>query len=750
MRSRIMWAMGVIMIVSMGWAVESKVPDPERLLPEARDLLEGVPGDFPRFFLGDHEEEAQWLSRYLWYHFRNRMGYGKTLFNQEYVTTSDMWMGGAVRPDWGRPVQQIHREMLLAITVDEDGYVSTHQHFSHAHEQGWPFPMWINSLTGQQGVAAGWHFQNDGPGWVWDYNLRQNPDSPFGREKALAGWDLENVRSQGIVENKWRLESTGDSPKITIPGNVGIEAFDAPYLQLRWTRSQAAPAGVLPYVEWLREGDEEFSPERRVYFRYASGNRDYESVSGSTHSMITMYSHPLWQGRIKRIRIALAPGESNVIFSIDSFFTVYDTRHTINNPIYILACWNYFRWTGDVEFLGSVVNKMRLALRYQQTVLGGMKYNHIRNPWPGHDGLSGFTVNPDGSKQVNYGHGIGSNYWDILPFGWDDMYATNQYYASTEAMANVEELVQGHPEWGISRGAMGLDPEELRLHAAQVKQTANQKFWDREKGRFIGCVDQNGQGHDYGFTFLNLDAVWYGIADEENGRAIVDWLSGKRIVAGDTSTGADIYHWRFGPRATTQRNIEWYGFTWTGPETIPWGGQVQDGGAVLGFSFYDMYARLQVKDAESAWGRLVEILRWEKEVWSEGGYRAYYEGGKRGITLQGGGTAGGVGIDAEFFESSLIPSIVVYGFLGMEPDGARLRIMPKLPDSCPQMGVSNILYRNVRLDVKASKEVLVIGMADKPLEPVCIELEEFRRLAGSQQRGPVFTLMEPGIYHFRK
>jgi len=263
-------------------------------------------------------------------------------------------------------------------------------------------------------------------------------------------------------------------------------------------------------------------------------------------------------------------------------------------------------------------------------------------------------------------------------------------------------------------------------------------------------VDQDGQGHDYGFTFLNLDAIWYGIADEENGLAIVDWLSGKRMVAGDTSTGADIYHWRFGPRATTQRNIEWYGFTWTGPETIPWGGQVQDGGAVLGFSFYDMYARLQVKDAESAWGRLAEILKWEKEVWAEGGYRAYYEGGKRGTTLQGGGTAGGVGIDAEFFESSLVPSIVVYGFLGIEPKGVNLRIAPNLPASCPRMGVSNILYHNVRLDVKASKDELIVRMADKPLEPVCIELEEFRQLAGSQQRGPVFTLAKPGIYHFRK
>jgi hypothetical protein len=140
-----------------------------------------------------------------------------------------------------------------------------------------------------------------------------------------------------------------------------------------------------------------------------------------------MHRHPLWTGRIKRLRISLAPTESKVSFAIDSFFTAYDTRHTINNPIYVLACWNYFRWTGDVDFLARVANQMRRAVRYQQTVLGGLEFNHIRNRWPGHDGLAGYTTKPGGIKTVHYGRGIGNNYWDIMPFGWDDMYSTSQY-----------------------------------------------------------------------------------------------------------------------------------------------------------------------------------------------------------------------------------------------------------------------------------------------------------------------------------
>jgi hypothetical protein len=92
---------------------------------------------------------------------------------------------------------------------------------------------------------------------------------------------------------------------------------------------------------------------------------------------------------------------------------------------------------------------------------------------------------------------------------------------------------------------------------------------------------------------VNLEAIHYGLASPEQARSIFDWLDGKREIAADTSRGADIYHWRFAPRATTRRNIDTYVWAWSNPEQIPWGGQIQDGGAVLGFSFHDMMARLQ-------------------------------------------------------------------------------------------------------------------------------------------------------------
>jgi hypothetical protein len=715
------------------------------------ELMKSVPADFPRVEFPGHAEQADLLTHYLWYHFHHRLGNGLTLFNQEYLLTSDIWLGNAHPRGSDQTIQQVHRSMLLGMQIDEEGYVLTHQHFSHAHDYGWPFPLWTQSDNHPdrvKGKTFGWHFQSldKVPGWAGDALRNWKRDEYVG-EPAVSLWELSNVRSLGIQDNRWRLEATGPSPTMITPPGYAIDAFNAPYLQLRWMRSGSPTDHALPYVEWLREGDSEFGRDRRVYFR-----PEKTPLSGAFyHSIMTMYRHPRWNGKIGRIRICLAPGESEGKFEIDSFFTAYDTRHSINNPIFILASARYSNWTGDIDFLRRQINRMRLALRYQQTVMGGLERNHIRNAWPGHDGLAGFGRDADGKVTIRGGHGIGNNYWDLMPFGWDDLYATNQYYAATIAMADVEQAIEDHPEWDMPLGAMKLDPRRLREHATDVKKTANELFWNNDTGRFSACIDKEHRRYDYGYTFLNLDAIWYGLATGAHARSILDWIGGQRLVQGDTSQGPDIYHWRFGPRATTLRNVDWYGQGWYSPQSIPWGGQVQDGGAVLGFSFYDLWARLEVLGPEDCWQRLTAILDWEREVHAEGGYRKYYEGGTRGTTLQGGGTAGGLGIDYEFYESSLIPSIIVYGFLGFEADAnGVLHIRPRLPESCPQMGLQGVLYHNVRMDVSASNDRLAITLKDSPADPLTIALDENWRGKTMEKTQDTLSLTKAGRYLFQR
>jgi hypothetical protein len=195
-------------------------------------------------------------------------------------------------------------------------------------------------------------------------------------------------------------------------------------------------------------------------------------------------------------------------------------------------------------------------------------------------------------------------------------------------------------------------------------------------------------------------------------------MTGERKVEGDTSQGQDIYHFKFGPRATTKRNTEYYAYVWARPEDLEFGDQVQDGGAVLGFTYHDLMARISHLGADDAWARLQEILKWYQEVKDAGGARPYYAVPGRG-KLQGGGTAGGVGIDEEFYESVLAPTIILDGFIGfaVRPDGFDLQ--PRLPGAVKNLMVSNVAYRNLLWNVEATPGAVIFrvhsGKVDAPL-----------------------------------
>lgn len=665
---------------------------------------EGPPEDFTRFeFEGDPELSAA-LNDYTWRHFKNRGGNGPTLFNKEYLLLSDIWLN-AIEPHRNKPIQEVHREDLLSIQLDDEGYVHTHQHFSHAHDWGWPFPVWTQAGMGPggwQGITAGWLFQEhaDLRGWAADY-LKQAPElSKYYGSEAAQSWILSGCKSDGIVDKAWQLSQEFPMDMTVYwPAGTTIDAFNAPFVQIRWKSEKPLGGQDRPRLLFSTTDD----PSDAMLHEMSIPTNTPLDPDGYVHTILPMHEHPEWKGTISKLAIELPA--SGGMYRIDSIFTCYDTRHTINNPIYILASMEYFRWTHDTDFLRRQINKMRTALHYMRNAMKGAERNYIRVEWPGHDGLAGFRVKEDGSKEVLPGHGIGNNYWDLMPFGWDDFYATYQYYAATRTMAELEQWIAEHPEWKVPRGALAFDAEALEVHAKQIKEKANELFWNEETGRYYASIDKNGKAYDYGYTFLNLEAIWYGIVPKERAKSIMDWVSGQRIVEGDTSTGADIYHWRFGPRATTKRNVEWYGQGWYNPEHIPWGGQVQDGGAVLGFSFYDLFARLKVYGPENALQRLREIMAWDREVQAAGGYRAYYADGKHGTTLQGCGTPGGLGVDCEFYESSLLPAFVVHGLAGVQPipNGFLTNSLTSRHASSeplPELSIHNVKFRDKLVSFK--------------------------------------------------
>jgi hypothetical protein len=640
--------------------------------------------ELPRFVVPGKEKEMQLLEALFEKHHSPRTTC--TLWDA-WIPMSTLWpaVGESVSAD---AMRQFIRHSLSARYIDEAGYVTMNQHRGLAHPGGWPFPTWT------QAGGAGWHFTHHGDPYA---RMLKTPLA------TLKGIELSGVEKAEIDEKKGLLIRTGGGQGSLTTPPFQVSTFVAPFVIVEWTSHQPQQAGA-PWLEWTTISQPEFSSERRIAFpppKPAFGQQFREALHFST---IPTYREPKWNGTLTRLRLGWDHPEPARI-DIRAIYTAVDSRHPITSMLYVHGCVEYFDWTRDVHFLRQNIERIRRALAYAIREFEIEKHGCVLVPWVGHDGRTGFEIDEAGKKHLHHGRGVGNNYWDLLPFGHKDCLATLYLFESLGRAAHLEETIAKNPDWNVP--PPDLKPDRLRHLAKLLQTTGGELFWNPDTGRFVACIDADGKTHDYGFTFLNLEAVYYGFATNEQARSILAWVDGRRVVDGDTSQGKDIYHWRFAPRATTRRNTEWYAWVWHAPDKIPWGGQVQDGGAVLGFSYQDLMARIQVLGPDNAWKRLQEILSWFEEVQAEGGYRTYYSKPGRG-TLQGGGTAGGLGIDREFMETVLLPQTVLYGFLGLRPDADGFFLQPKLPSDWPSLTVTRIHIHDHVLDIKVEKQTVTV------------------------------------------
>ncbi len=487
----------------------------------------------------------------------------------------------------------------------------------------------------------------------------------------------------------------------------------------------------------------------------------------------------------------------------------YDTRHFTTNAMYLLGAWRYYSWTGDRVFLTKMMPRLRSALGYYLDVLGGAS------------GL--ITIaSPDHSAQWGM---LGSNYWDITAFGYQSAYENAYFYAALEAMAELEEHVGNSGQANV-----------LRALRVTVRDRYNQAFWSEAKGRYIETIDRDGNRHDYGSSFVNLEAAALGLPTRRQGQRIFDWLDHGRtelttvgtdlrpgagasslsaghtagqsfttsasfstvagyFMAASTADGgftlalyegdptgrklaerhvtwlwpggyapldvgvqpagryylqasdptggiswadgtaysggnpyvdgvvvsdipsralvsvspaipgpADIYdQWVFAPRTTTRKNDFWYFSGWEGV-IVPWQTQLQDGGADLYQSGFDVIARSRLLSSDDAWQRWVTVLdRWSKPDHLCGGSPLY--DGEIPQNEQG---SGSVGVDIPFPESGLAPASFLSAFLGIEATPDALEVAPNLPAALEHAGVRNLWWRGRKLDITVTQDAVVL------------------------------------------
>ncbi len=378
------------------------------------------------------------------------------------------------------------------------------------------------------------------------------------------GWSIEGAKIKTIdPERGLILEATGGNLSIATP-EFACGTVVAPFVRLEWAIEDGRDERNCQ-VSWLVDDKQEFSTEHTANYADRGQNKEMHFAN------VPMYRYPGYVGMLKRIKVSLdcKPGTT---VSLKSIITAIDTRHPITNSMFIVGSAEYFLWTGDVEFLQKNILRMRKALSYAMREFKVEELKHVYVPWVGHDGRTGLVVDAEGKTTMRPGLGVGNNYWDLLPFGGHDALATMYMYQAMLKMASIESAIDRHPGWLVDP-KREYDPHRLEYLAKEVKQDFQNRFWNDQTQRFVGWIDSEGKAHDYGFTFVNLEAIHYGLASEDQAKAIFSWLDGRRAIDQDTSQGTDIYHWRFAPRATTKRNVETYVWAWNNPAAIPWVGK---------------------------------------------------------------------------------------------------------------------------------------------------------------------------------
>lgn len=682
------WVIGITVFSGATACAGPKVVDEIR----PRDI-HGIPDGFPHFQVPGLESELNTVRQMFYHHY---LFYPGATYNDVYLMMALSWADTGADPRF-HDFRRGMRQMLSNRRMTPDGYVSSMQHIGLAHPEGWPFPLWTQS------EGTGWHFAERNP--YQGMNLGTEPT------EDISDWVFDGVAHRTQDDGLY-VELTGQRAVLTSPG-FGAKGLITPFMTLHW-QVENLPEDAIFYLDWITERNPEYTQNQRSYF-------SVNQQSGLLQTAVPLYPMLDVEDTLTQIRLNIHNAEGANI-TIARIFTTVDSRHRVNNLVWIQGSTDYLRWTGDLDFLRSQMNRWRKALRYAIDEFQVEDYKSINAPWVGHDGRPGRGFDEEGNRVVYYGRGMGGNYFDLLPHGGKDAGATLFLYDCLKRMAALEEQVAAHPQWNIPGGPMRLDPAYLRDLAEQVKKQAKTLFWNPETERFILGIDRDGHIHDYGWVYHNLETLYYGLASEEQAQKVYEWLEGGRVIDTDTSKGDDIYYWRFAPRTSTKRNINYCKFSWE-PLVFEWGEQVQDGGAVLAWSYYDLMNRIKLFGPENAWNRLHEIIEWFDEVQEKGGYRQYYSKTGKG-TLQGGGTAGGLGLDSEFFENIMVPQVMIYGFMGLNPRLDGIEVSPQLPSDWPELTITSIRWHGNLFDLTAKGQTITVNLREGDIDAAQFNLPD--------------------------
>lgn len=356
---------------------------------------------------------------------------------------------------------------------------------------------------------------------------------------------------------------------------------------------------------------------------------------------------------------------------------------------YICAAAEIWRWTRDREFLDRMLPRAEAAMSFMLDEM---------------DGNSGIVACPGEANGLS-DTGKPSTFIDCYREGYQVAWINEGFYSALLALRDMEN-------------ASGQRTKAARYNrlVSICLDKFNRIFWSETDKRYVGWNDIRGDIHDYGFTYLNLEALARGMGNAEQAYHIFRWLEGGRAqptVKGAHKGSTDIYQLVVAPRTNTIRIADKDWDPWSVPERpilkdfhkYGYGGITRDGGTMLWLNYYDVMARLKWLDANSAWKRLSAML-------------ARCAGDPKFLTFGPQGTIHFRAYDmyeehfleigsADTYQSSGISVMpVLRGFMGVQPAKHGISVLPNLPTGINQIGCSEIAYGKSSYDITITRTKL--------------------------------------------
>lgn len=652
------------------------------------------------------------------------------------------------------------RKILSNIPVDDYGYVwqetdDVRPNYSHVnsgeHRMGWPFPTSYNVIG-----STSWDFNGVSTEGVWSSRYSQGEtyyDNTGAKlSDGLFVADVENASTVEFTSPKNDYSCTYYSPLLEI--DLRMYTADCDNIE----------DVIIHYTTNRNKEWQSVSVNEKAFIAY-----DY-TPSYEHMIFLPMYAEEVWKSDKEgdvysnqiKVEIKAKPGTTvSGRFALNYVRATFDTRHSNNNSIFVSSLRNDYDFTGDLNYLKENITKARKAVNFYMQMYDEERGLNDQSYFVGHD-----SDPTSRDKSERTAMTLANGYWDVSFMTRYDFESNVFFYKALVDLAYLESI--------LAQNGITVDKSlatiktadrnythgvsEYTYNAASLKQIADRVlgelrkstndvtktgYWNEETGRFVGgYCDAEDKWYDYGYVMWNLEAIYYGVATDEQAKTIMDWISGRRIVEADKygSQGEDIYYYELGPRVNTYSDentfdLSIFNGSFQDPNCEFGEYQLQNGGAVLYLTFFDLMARIGTYGADDAYNRLLGVKDWYMDIYDyyvasdnynrkpDRFYWDYYENGawenpqdkkydiQNGIkgTLERKKTSGVIGVDGEFLESFLVMSAIPYGFFGIDTEnGNTLKIAPSLPSGLSFWGMENLAYNNVKYDLTAFKNAVRI------------------------------------------